>query len=68
MNIINSSWNKNQNVALDQMKAATMVLNLLDYAYSYQVSSKMLTYHSIEKAYPCITVIVMELQQLKTKM
>ena len=45
MNIINStresvsqqrkelwSWNKNQNVALEQMKAATMVLNMLDYA------------------------------------
>ena len=26
------SWNKNQNVALEQMKAATMVLNMLDYA------------------------------------
>ena len=26
------SWNKNQNVALDQMKAATMGLNMLDYA------------------------------------
>ena len=42
MNIINStprrakwSWNKNQNVALEQMKAATMVLNILDYAIVY---------------------------------
>ena len=26
------SWNKNQNVALEQMKAATMVLNMFDYA------------------------------------
>ena len=29
------SWNKNQNVALEQMKAATMVLNMLDYAIVY---------------------------------
>ena len=48
MNIINStprrvarqrkelwSWNKNQDVALEQMKAATMVLNMLDYAMVY---------------------------------
>ena len=27
--------NKNQNVALEQMKAATMVLNILDYAIVY---------------------------------
>ena len=29
------SWNKNQNVALEQMKAATMVLNILDYSIVY---------------------------------
>ena len=29
------SWNKNQNVTLEQMKAATMVLNILDYAMVY---------------------------------
>ena len=65
MNIINStprrvhnyrkelwSWNKNQNVALEQMKAATMVLNMVDYAiYIYQVSSQTLTCHSIAKGY-----------------
>ena len=39
-------------VAIEQMKAATMVLNRLDYAI-YQVSSKTLTCHSIAKAYPC---------------
>ena len=29
------SWNKNQRVALKQMKAATMDLNMLDYAMAY---------------------------------
>ena len=39
---------QNQNVALKHMKAATMVLNMLDDAiYIYQVSSKALTCHSI---------------------
>ena len=65
MNIINStprrvsrqrkelwSWNKNQDVALEQMKAATMVLNMLDYAIYIQSFFKD-TCHSIANAYLC---------------
>ena len=37
MNIINSTMelDKNQNIALKQRKAATMVLNMLDFAMAY---------------------------------
>ena len=52
MNIINSiphrkelwSWNKNQNVALEQMKANTMVMSVLDYAIASFLITLLLDY------------------------
>ena len=65
------SWNKNQNVPLEQMKAATMVLNMLDYAIVYipsffkdNLTCMIVTFiYTQTKKRISVAVIVMELEQ-----
>ena len=67
------SWNKNQNVALEQMKAATMVLNILDYApivyipsfFKDNLTCMIVTFILGPKKHISVTVIVMELHKMQ---